>query len=331
MAEIPTNKALSLRKYRIAVIIPAYKVEREIENVLTLLPKYILYIIVVNDASPDRTGEIVMKAARRDKRIILLTHDRNQGVGGAMVTGFKKAIELEAQLVVKLDGDGQMNPDYIPALIAPLIQGKADYTKGNRFRDFQALEQMPLIRRIGNTALSFFSKAATGYWNCFDPTNGYIAIRGDLLRQLPLSKLDPGYYFEISLLSLLYFENAFIKDIPMPALYRQERSNLSIAHTLIDFSLKLPATFFRRILIKYFLNDFSMLSIYLLSGIPLLAFGLVFGIAEWVHYAALHIPAPTGTVMLATLPVILGIQVLLSAIGIDLQATPKAPDLPPIY
>jgi dolichol-phosphate mannosyltransferase len=326
MAEISNYKTLSLRKYGIAVIIPAYKVEREIETVLTRLPKYIRTIIVVNDASPDRTGEIVTEAARKDKRIILLTHDRNQGVGGAMVTGFKKAIELEAQIVVKVDGDGQMNPDYLPALIMPLIQGKADHSKGNRFSDFQALGQMPLIRRIGNTALSFLSKAATGYWNCFDPTNGYFAIRGDLLRQLPLSKLDPGYYFEISLLSLLYLKNAFIKDIPIPAFYDQEKSNLSIAHTLIDFSLKLPGTFFRRVLIKYFINDFSMLSIYLLSGIPLLAFGLIFGIAKWVHYAGLHIPAPTGTVML---PVLLGIQILLSAIGIDLQATPKEPSLPP--
>jgi dolichol-phosphate mannosyltransferase len=321
MAEYKTGQ--NFQKYKIAVIIPAYKVEREIEAVLASVPDYIQVVIVVNDASPDSTAGIVAKIAAKDKRILLLNHAHNQGVGGAMVTGFMKALELQAQVIVKLDGDGQMNPDFIPPLIAPLIQGKAAYTKGNRFHDFQSLRKMPLVRHIGNVCLSFLAKAATGYWNCFDPTNGFIAIRGDMLSQLPLAKIDHGFFFETSMLSNLYLENAYILDIPIPALYGQEKSNLSIYRTLIQFPAKLVFIFFRRILLKHFLYDFSMISIYLLAAIPMLLFGLIFGIAEWMRFARLGTPATTGTVMLATLPIILGIQILLSAIGIDLQAVPK--------
>ena len=164
-------------KYNIAAVIPCYRVDQEIAQVLTGLPQYLKYVIVVDDASPDRTAEIVAQVAKADPRIVFLKHDRNQGVGGAMKTGFQKALELGAQIIIKIDGDGQMDSAYLPDLITPLITGQADYTKGNRFRDFQALQKMPLIRRIGNMGLGFLTKAATGYWNLFDPTNGYVADR----------------------------------------------------------------------------------------------------------------------------------------------------------
>ncbi len=314
-----------LKKYQIAVIIPAFKVEQEIGPVLASLPVYIRYIIVVNDASTDRTAELVRKAARKDKRIIMLDHENNQGVGGAMVTGFKKALILGAQVAIKLDGDGQMSPIYIPALIMPLIRGEADYSKGNRFRDFQSLSQMPLIRRIGNVGLSFLAKAATGYWNCFDPTNGFIAIRGDVLSQLPLEKVHKTYFFETSLLSQLYLIGALVREIPMPARYRGEKSRLSIWKVLSEFPFKLLFMFLRRIILKDFVYDFSMISVYFLTGLPLISFGLIFGGYEWIRYANLGIGAPTGTVMLAVLSVMFGFQILLSAIAADLQAVPKEP------
>ena len=156
---------VNFRKYKIAAVIPAYRVEREIESVLHELPAYLHYIIVVDDASPDKTSELVNALARRDKRIILIKHEQNRGVGGAMVTGFKKSLELGAQFIVKIDGDGQMDAAYLPDLLTPLIESKADYVKGNRFRDFEPLKQMPFVRRMGNLVLSFWTKAATGYWN----------------------------------------------------------------------------------------------------------------------------------------------------------------------
>jgi glycosyltransferase involved in cell wall biosynthesis len=280
---------------------------------------------VVDDASPDSTADLVTAAAQRDDRILLIRHRSNQGVGGAMVTGYRKALELEAQVVVKIDGDGQMDMDHLPDLLKPLIEGKADYTKGNRFRDFRSLQRMPLIRRIGNMGLAFLSKAATGYWNLFDPTNGFSAIRVEALTQLPLEQIDRTYYFETSMLAHLYLIGAVVKDVPMPARYQGEVSSLSIQRVLFEFPLKLISTFIRRVVLKNFIYDFSMGSIYLLVGFPLLMFGLIFGSYKWIDYASRNIPAPTGTVMLPTLSVLLGIQLLLSAIEIDLRSVPTEP------
>ena len=316
---------MNFAEFDIAAVIPAYKVERDLEAVLRGLPPYIKHIVVVDDASPDSSAEIAAEAAKDDRRIVLIRHSKNQGVGGAMVSGFRKALELGAQIAVKLDGDGQMDPKHIPALVAPLIQGKADYVKGNRFRDFQALRKMPFVRRVGNLGLSFLAKAATGYWNIFDPTNGFFAVRAEILRQLPLEQIDRGYFFETSMLANLYLIGALAMDVPIPARYGNETSNLSVRRALLEFPFKLLYTFFRRILLRYYIYDFSMMSLYLLAGIPLLLFGGVFGAVKWIQYASANVPAPTGTVMLPTLSVILGIQILLSAIEIDMNSAPRKP------
>lgn len=313
------------QKHCIAAVIPCYRVEREIESVLRTVPSYIKHIIVVDDASPDSTADLVTASVKNDHRILLIRHPLNQGVGGAMVTGYRKALEIGAQVVVKIDGDGQMDMDRLPELLKPLIEGRADYAKGNRFRDFKSLQKMPLIRRIGNMGLGFFSKAATGYWNMFDPTNGFNAIRSEALAQLPLHQIDRTYYFETSMLANLYLIGAVVKDIPMPARYQGEVSSLSIYRVLFEFPVKLITTFVRRLVLKNFIYDFSMASIYLLTGLPLLIFGLTFGIYKWIQYASIRVPAPTGTVMLPTLSVLLGIQLLLSAIEIDLRSVPTEP------
>jgi len=313
------------RKYTIAVVVPCYRVEKEIQSVLLGIPKYVKHILVVDDASPDATAEIVAALAKKDKRIALIRHAKNQGVGGAMASGFRKALELGAQIVVKMDGDGQMDTSHVPELIMPLINGQADYTKGNRFRDFVSLQQMPLIRRVGNMGLAFLSKAATGYWNLFDPTNGFAAIRAEVLAQLPLERIDKSYYFETSMLANLYLLGAVVKDVPMPARYQSEVSNMLIHRILFQFPFKLLGTLVRRLVLKNYIYDFTMGSIYLLVGLPLLLFGLTFGIVKWIQYASLNLPATTGTVMLPTLSVLLAIQLLLSAIEIDLRSVPQEP------
>lgn len=316
---------IDFQKYCVAAVIPAYRVENEIDAVLSGLPRYLRHILVVDDASPDRTSELVTIRAAGDPRIILLRHSRNQGVGGAMITGFRKALELGAQIVVKIDGDGQMDVSRLPELLTPLILGKADYAKGNRFRDFASLRRMPIIRRLGNMALGFLAKAATGYWNLFDPTNGFLAARAEVLSQLPLDQIDRGYYFETSMLANLNLLGAVVTDIPMPARYQGEASSLIIHRILFEFPPKLIGTLLRRLLLKNFIYDFSMGSVYLLTGLPLLLFGLTFGIVKWIQYASRNVAAPTGTVMLATLSVLLGIQFLLSAIEIDLHSVPREP------
>jgi glycosyltransferase involved in cell wall biosynthesis len=303
-------------------VIPCHRVEGQITAVITNLPPYLKHIIVVDDASPDKTAEIVRTYTQKDHRILLICHEKNQGVGGAMITGFRKALELGAQIVVKVDGDGQMDMAYLPDLLMPLIEARADYTKGNRFRDFKALQKMPLLRRVGNMALGFLTKAATGYWNLLDPANGFIAIRSNVLAQLPLDKIDRTFFFETSMLANLYLIKAVVKDVPLPARYQGEISNLAIHRIVLEFPFKLLKTFIRRLILKNLIYDFSMESIYILAGLPLLLFGLIFGTTKWFYYASRDIPAPTGTVMLPTLSVLLGVQFLIAAIEIDLRSTP---------
>jgi len=325
-----TGPGRDLKGYRIAAVVPAFKVEREIAAVLASIPGYVSQVIVIDDASPDQTARVLAAAASSDSRIEIITHSRNRGVGGAVITGIQRALDSGAQIIVKVDGDGQAPIEQLPDLLAPLLSGRADMAKANRFRDFDALGRMPLVRRIGNTVLSFLVKAATGYWRTFDPTNGFLAIRAEVLRQLRLDRLAPTYFFEISLLSHLYLVGAVIRDIPIPARYGNEQSSLSIMRVLYEFPPRLLATFLRRLFLKYAVYDFSMGSVYLLAGMPLLTFGLVFGSARWAHYSQLGISAPTGTVMLATMTVLLGVQFLLSAIGVDLQSVPHEPISPPL-
>ena len=317
------KNTVDLTRYKITAVIPAYKIEKEIKETLACIPDYIGEIIVVDDASPDKTSEIVKEIQAKDTRITLIRHTKNQRVGGAMLTGFKKALKGNAQVIIKIDGDGQMS-GYDPwPLLTPLILGQADYVKGNRFRDFNALKSMPIIRQIGNIGLGFLVKAATGYWDCFDPTNGFFAIRREVLEILPIEKVHKSYFFETSMLGELYLISALIREIPYPAVYGNEVSNLSVRKTLFEFPPKLAYLFFRRILVKSFLFDFSMQSIYLLTGIPMILFSLIFGIIKWIKYANLGISAPTGTIMIPVILLMLGFQLLLAAVNIDLHAVPK--------
>jgi dolichol-phosphate mannosyltransferase len=242
-----------------------------------------------------------------------------------MITGFGKALEAGADVIVKIDGDGQMPLWFVPQLIQPLVDGTADYTKGNRFRDFQAIRQMPLLRRIGNVILSFLAKAATGYWQCFDPTNGFLAIRADVLSQVPLQKVDPTYFFETSMLSHLYVLGAVVKEVPMPARYAGETSSLSIARVVRQFPGRLLSCLLRRLVLKNFVYDFNLESFHLAAGLPLLLAGAVYGGYNWWWYATRNLPAPTGTVVLSALLITIGTQLLISAVNLDLQAIPRDP------
>jgi len=317
------STAAWLRQFRIAVVLPCYCVEREIAAVLRSIPLFVRHIIAVDDASPDGTGDIIERVAASDARIIPLHHAKNLGVGGAMISGFRKAFEVGAQIVVKMDGDGQMHVEDLPALVAPLIQGEADYTKGNRFRDVVALHQMPWLRRFGNMMSSLIVKAATGYWHCFDPNNGYVAIRADVLAQLPLDTIDHSYFFEISMLQELNLINAVVRDVPMPARYGSEVSHLSTRRVLREFPRPLGMSFLRRIVLKKFMYAFTVESLEILLGLPLLLCGTLYGGYVWWDYAQRG--APTGTVVLPALLITVGFQLLLAALRHDVNAVPRHP------
>jgi glycosyltransferase involved in cell wall biosynthesis len=291
--------------------------------VVSNLPSQVDHIILVNDCSTDETETIIHGLQEENKKITYLKHEVNQGVGGAMLTGFEKSMRLNSDLTIKMDGDNQMDPFYIPALIKPLIEDKADFTKGNRFRDFGALKKMPLSRRIGNLGLSFMIKAASGYWNIFDPNNGFFAIKNETLPDLNFNRIHKRYFFESSLLIELYYANAVILDVPMKARYGDEISGLSRTKTLFEFPPKLFWAFIRRIILKYFLYEFNIASLFMLFGFPLFIMGAIYGILSYIKYASSHLPAPTGTVVIPTLLITLGFQLLLSAANYDINNYPK--------
>src|SRR5262245_42172978 len=254
----------------VAVVIPAYRVAPLVADVIARVPTEVRHIIVVDDASPDDLRETLREVS--DHRLVVLRHETNRGVGGAMKTGFRKALELNADIIVKVDGDGQMDPQLIPQFIRPIITGQADLTKGNRFAHLPFVRQMPFIRRLGNLALSFLVKLASGYWHVFDPCNGYMAIRAGLLHNLALHRLGDRYFFEISLLCEAYFARAVLQDIAILPVYGGETSSLTPLEVLKDFAPRLIGRLLYRVFMSYFMQDFNVVSVFLVTGVPALGF-----------------------------------------------------------
>lgn len=303
----------------ISVVIPTYKVIKHIKDVVNNLPDFIDNIVVVDDKCPQNSSSLVKDM----DKVVVVCHEVNKGVGAAVISGYKKAIELKSDIVVKIDGDGQMDSNYIETLIAPLIEDKADYSKGNRFNDFNALKSMPKVRLFGNSVLSFMVKVSSGYWNMMDPTNGFTAITAKAINGLNLDLLAKRYFFETDMLINLNLENCVVKDISIPAKYEDEDSNLSISKVIMTFPPKMLRGLSKRIFYKYFIYDFNMASIYLILGLPMFIFGVIFGSYRWFIAIIENSENSAGTVMLAVLPIILGVQFLLQAISIDMNNVPR--------
>ncbi len=308
---------------RIAVVIPAYQARAHIQSVLDELPGFVSTIIVVDDCSPDETSEIVVAQQKKDPRILLIRNSRNLGVGGAMLAGYAAAIDAGAEIVIKIDSDDQMDPGYILPLIDPIIKHEADFTKGNRFLHENELRRMPWARRIGNLGLSFMTKVASGYWNIFDPTNGFTAIRVDVIKMLNFERISKRYFFEISMLLELGIQRIVVKDIYIPAKYGREQSHLSEWKTLLEFPPKLIRGVIRRLIYLYFIRDFTAITVFLIFGLISVIFGSIWGIYHWWKSYYYGIEASTGTVMIAILPLMMGVQFLLQAIVMDIQNTPE--------
>lgn len=307
----------------IAVVIPAFRVESHIADVISQIPPFVQTIIAVEDHSPDNTGQILDALTKTNPRLVVIHHDQNQGVGGATISGYREAIRRNAEVVVKMDGDGQMDAEYLEKLIEPIMANQCEYAKGNRFRYWSYLQEMPLIRKIGNLGLSFLVKSATGYWNVFDPTNGFTAISVETLRKLNFGSLKHRYLFETSMLSELYFLNARIKQVPMHAKYGNAPSSLSIRRSFFKFLFYLPKIMLRRFIHRYILLDFTAISLFVILGLFSISFGTAFGVYHWLKSLQTLQPATAGTVMLSAMPVILGFQLLLQAIVLDIQNVPK--------
>jgi hypothetical protein len=226
-------------------------------------------------------------------------------------------------VVVKIDSDGQMDPLLIPRFVEPILAGRVDYTKGNRFFNLEDLQSMPRTRLFGNIALSFINKATSGYWGLMDPTNGFVAIHGAVLALLPLEKIASRYFFESDMLFRLNTVGAVVEDVPMRAVYRGEPSSMSLLRVVLDFPSKYLVRFLKRIAYTYFLRDFNAGSFQLVLGLVLCSAGAVFGAEKWFLTAAARVPATAGQVMLAALPIFLGAQLLVSAVNYDIASVPR--------
>jgi len=320
-----------LRNVHVAVVIPCYKVERSIEAVVAGIPEYVRSIILVNDSSPGETPQVLDKLAQEQPGRVFAVHlPQNQGVGGATLAGWDRAVQLDAEVVVKMDGDGQMDPEYLPDLLEPLLFGKADYSKGNRFYTSEVIRKMPMVRLIGNAGLSFLNRLASGYWKTLDPTNGYFAIRAELFSRLQRRRISRRYFFESSLLLELGIIRAVVYDVPMRTIYGDEQSHLSARKSLFEFPPKLFVGFLRRLLYTKFLFETSPDFFLGSTGFLLLLFGIVWGVIKYIQFSMLGVPATAGTVMIAALPSILGFQMCLTAIQMDFQSVPSVPLTLPI-
>lgn len=307
----------------IAVAIPCYRVTRHVVEVIAAMPASVHAIYCIDDACPDGSGDFI-EATVSDPRVRVLRHAENQGVGGAVMTGYRAAIADGATVVVKIDGDGQMDPAQLSRFVAPILRGEADYTKGNRFWDLTHIRRMPLIRRIGNLGLSFLAKLSSGYWDVFDPTNGYTAIHTRVAAHLPFASISRRYFFETDMLFRLNVLRARVVDVPMDSKYGDEESNLRVGRALVEFSAKHLRNFLKRIGYSYFLRDLSIASIELLAGLGLACFALAFGGYHWSASLATGLATPVGTIMVATVAAISGLQFLLAFIGHDIASVPRS-------
>lgn len=308
----------------IAVVIPCYKVKSHILAVISGIGPEVDKIYVVDDCCPDKSGEFVEQECS-DPRVNVIKCPVNQGVGGAVMTGYAAAISEGVDVIVKVDGDGQMDPLLIPDFVLPILNGQADYTKGNRFFDLEEIRQMPKIRLFGNAALSFLTKLSSGYWDLFDPTNGFTAIHADIARHLPVKKISKRYFFETDILFRLNTLRAVVIDIPMDAKYEDEVSNLKISKIIGEFFVKHMRNMGKRIFYNYYLRDMSLASIELPLGLVMLLTGTAFGVTHWIQSLQSGVATSAGTVMLSALPIILGTQFILAFIGSDIQSVPRRP------
>ena len=317
-----SHQESSTSPLRVCVVIPAFKVAAHIVKVIQSIGPEVGKIIVVDDACPELSGHLLQKAVF-EPRLEVIYHPTNMGVGGAVKTGYRRAIELGYEVIIKIDGDGQMDSSRITDLIIPILTNQSDYTKGNRFFEIDAVQEMPKIRIIGNLCLTFMTKFSTGLWHVFDPNNGFTAIRGSVLKKLNLDKIDDRYFFESDMLFRLNLVQARVNDVPLPAIYGEEKSNLRIKRVLFEFPLKHGRNYVKRIAYTYYLREFNLASIELPLGVLLSGFGLILGGYSWVHGMITQTQTATGTLILIAMSFLSGLQLILAFLSYDTSNTKR--------
>ncbi|MEO7665850.1 MAG: glycosyltransferase [Dehalococcoidia bacterium] len=308
---------------RVTVVVPAYNEGALIAETLRGIPDFVDSVVVVDDASADSTAARAREVAVRDQRVTVMVHDQNTGVGGAVVDGYRAAIENGSDIAVVMAGDNQMPPEHLPELLDAIAEDGYDAAKGNRFiASESSLETMPRYRFIGNILLTILTKAASGYWSIFDSQNGYYAVTTQTLRRLNLERIAQRYDLENSILIQMNIINARVKDVGIPARYGEEVSGIRLWRVLPRMILTLVRGFFQRMYRKYVLYNFHPIALFLFSGLLMMLWGVLFG--AWAAAESIgEDTASTGTVMLSVLPFLMGFQFVLSALVLDIQNEPK--------
>jgi dolichol-phosphate mannosyltransferase len=302
---------------QVAAIIPAFKVRDHILATLAGIGPEVAAIYVVDNACPENTGEHVRKNCA-DARVRVIRVERHLGIGGATARGYREALGEDMDILVKLHADGQMDPTRIPAIVRPLLDGSADYAKGNRFFDLDDVSGVPWRALVGNSVESFAGKVASGYWDVTDPGNGFTAVHGTVARALGLDKLARDETFESDMLFRLAMLRAVVVDVPMPSRAVRARGGSRIPRKLISRT-------FKRLAYGYFLRDFNAGTLQFLLGSMLLLVGAVYGGTQWYTAWASGFAASPGTVMLAALPILVGMQLLISAFRYEVTNVPRRP------
>jgi glycosyltransferase involved in cell wall biosynthesis len=319
------NKELLFNMYEgahVGVVVPAHNEEKLIGRVLETMPPFVDYIVVVDDASQDHTAEIVESyRGRIHAELELIRHPVNQGVGGAVISGYRRAIALGLDVMAVMAGDAQMAPAELASVIEPVIRGEADYVKGNRLFTGEAWEKMPRYRYFGNNILSLWTKIASGYWHIADAQGGYTAVSLRALKMLPLDKISRGYEFENSMLIHLNVFNLPVVNVPVSPVYGiGEKSGIRLWQVIPSMSWYLLKGFLWRLREKYMIRDFHPLLLFYMVGLSLCAIGLPLGL-YLVVYRLLVGTASATSALLAALLFLSGMQLLLFALWLDTEYT----------
>jgi glycosyltransferase involved in cell wall biosynthesis len=302
------------KNLNVGVVIPAYNEEAFISDVIGTMPGLIDKVVFVDDGSTDHTLERAQKVAKKNPgKYVLISNEINEGSGSAKITGYKRALELGMDQIVTMDGDGQMNPNEITRLLDPLVENKADYSKGNRLMSAETRYSMPKIRLFGNAILSFMNKFASGYWHIMDSQNGYTAIKRECLEILPLERMKKDYLFENDILTHLNVYNFRVVDVNMKAVYGGERSGIKTIPFMFRAMWTLVFRFFWRLKEKYLLHDFHPVIFFYLGGLILTPLGIVMGLRERIVYGSNTV---AGGVLAAVL-IITGVQFILFGMLFD--------------
>lgn len=307
------------KNLKVATILPCYNEQLLVTKTIQTLPDFVDYIIAVDDCSKDQTWEKITKEAKKNKKVVPIHLEVNEGIGGAYLHGFQKALDLGSDLIVTMAGDAQCNPDYISKMIDTLLENNLDYVKANRFFHLEELQQMPLFRRVGNTVITILTKFSTGYYNIFDSQNGYGVFRRKTLETLPFGTIGRRYDYENTLLISLSIMNAKVRDEPVPAVYGEETSTIPVFKTTMRALRVVWKGFWKRIYYKYILYGFHPIALFLAAGLLFCAFGVVVTLFMIFAKIAYGDSPTTATVMLAVLPLILGFQLLLTALTMDVN------------